>query len=242
MKTDDLANYGTVLSYATETEDNELTFTDYGGFVLSVKGKLKRGIKIEEKVYFLRAHFFQFFSGQKVVTDITANDGTWTFLCALWRSLQGFWAIFVNGQLMDSGRHLAENLQVSSGGVLVLGQEQDAPGGRFSSAESFRGQLTRLNFWSRFLTEAEINQAMNSCLQMSGDLLAWSDFYPGIHGFIEVNELTPCTGCSPLESPNHGHVTILNNNRQSSSSSVFFLLSKGLFIRIQFPLPISKKK
>ena len=52
MKTDDLANYGTVLSYATETEDNELTFTDYGGFVLSVKGKLKRGIKIEEKVYF----------------------------------------------------------------------------------------------------------------------------------------------------------------------------------------------
>ena len=45
MKTDDLANYGTVLSYATETEDNELTFTDYGGFVLSVKGKLKRGNK-----------------------------------------------------------------------------------------------------------------------------------------------------------------------------------------------------
>ena len=39
MKTDDLANYGTVLSYATETEDNELTFTDYGGFVLSVKGE-----------------------------------------------------------------------------------------------------------------------------------------------------------------------------------------------------------
>ena len=47
MKTDDLANYGTVLSYATETEDNELTFTDYGGFVLSVKGKLKKEIKIE---------------------------------------------------------------------------------------------------------------------------------------------------------------------------------------------------
>ena len=65
MKTDDLANYGTVLSYATETEDNELTFTDYGGFVLSVKGKLKREIKIEEKVYFLRAHFFNFFQGKK---------------------------------------------------------------------------------------------------------------------------------------------------------------------------------
>ena len=104
---------------------------------------------------------------------------------------------------------------------IILGQEQDAPGGRFSSAESFRGQLTRLNIWTRFLTEVEINQAMNSCLQMSGDLVTWSDFYPGIHGFIQVNDLTPCTGCTALDSPNHGHVTILNNNRQSSSSSVF---------------------
>ena len=39
MNTDDLTNYGTVLSYAIESEDNELTFTDYGGFVLSVKGQ-----------------------------------------------------------------------------------------------------------------------------------------------------------------------------------------------------------
>ncbi len=38
MATTDLANYGTVLSYAVDGEDNELTFTDYGGFVLSVKG------------------------------------------------------------------------------------------------------------------------------------------------------------------------------------------------------------
>ena len=38
MSTTDLANYGTVLSYAVDNEDNELTFTDYGGFVLSIKG------------------------------------------------------------------------------------------------------------------------------------------------------------------------------------------------------------
>ena len=38
MSTADSDNYGTVLSYATEEEDNEITFTDYGGFVLAVKG------------------------------------------------------------------------------------------------------------------------------------------------------------------------------------------------------------
>ena len=78
MNTNDLTNYGTVLSYAVENEDNELTFTDYGGFVLSVKG-------------------------QKVVTDITANDGTWTFICSAWKSTNGQWAIFVNGHLTDRG-------------------------------------------------------------------------------------------------------------------------------------------
>jgi hypothetical protein len=38
MSTNDLANYGTILSYATKHDDNEVTFTDYGGFVLSIKG------------------------------------------------------------------------------------------------------------------------------------------------------------------------------------------------------------
>ena len=97
MNTNDLTNYGTVLSYAVKHEDNELTFTDYGGFVLAVKG-------------------------QKVVTDITANDGTWTFLCVSWKSLLGQWAIYVNGNLKDSGTMLAENQEISGQGILILGK------------------------------------------------------------------------------------------------------------------------
>ena len=40
MNTNDKGNYGTPLSYAIQAQDNELTFTDYSGFVLSVKGWL----------------------------------------------------------------------------------------------------------------------------------------------------------------------------------------------------------
>ena len=40
MATDDKGNYGTPISYATPQEDNEITFTDPFGFVLSVKGTL----------------------------------------------------------------------------------------------------------------------------------------------------------------------------------------------------------
>ena len=51
MSTTDLANYGTVLSYAVDNEDNELTFTDYGGFVLSIKGS----IHIKTSAYLFRS-------------------------------------------------------------------------------------------------------------------------------------------------------------------------------------------
>ena len=90
-----------------------------------------------------------------------------------------------------SGTMLAANETISGdGGVLVLGQEQDSPGGHFSAAESFRGQLTRFNIWSRFLSENKVNEVMNSCIEETGDVVSWSDFYPGIHGFVQVNSDT----------------------------------------------------
>ena len=58
--------------------------------------------------------------------------------------------------------------------------------GHFSAAESFKGQLTRLNLWSRVLSEQEVNEVMNSCIGAIGDLVAWADFYTGIHGFVKV--------------------------------------------------------
>ena len=46
MATDDKGNYGTPISYAIPSEDNEITFTDPFGFVLSVKGKQPWNVKL----------------------------------------------------------------------------------------------------------------------------------------------------------------------------------------------------
>ena len=73
----------------------------------------------------------------------------------------------------------------------MVGQEQDSPGGHFSAAESFKGQLTRLNMWSKILTEDDVNEVMNSCVDSFGDLVAWADFYTGIHGFLKV-QISQC--------------------------------------------------
>ena len=72
------------------------------------------------------------------------------------------------------------------GGVFILGQEQDAPGSKFSALESFRGSLTRLNIWDRVLSPSEITEAMNSCNEMTGSVASWADFHNGIHGLVQV--------------------------------------------------------
>ncbi len=89
MSSRDRDNYGTALSYAVSEEDNELVFTDYGGFVLAV-------------------------AGEKVVTDIVASspEGRWVHLCADWSSRGGRWRVFKNGALADSGVGLAEGRTV----------------------------------------------------------------------------------------------------------------------------------
>ena len=46
MMTTDKSNYGTPLSYATENQDNEITFTDYSGFVFAIKGNLKKTLNL----------------------------------------------------------------------------------------------------------------------------------------------------------------------------------------------------
>ncbi len=76
--------------------------------------------------------------GEKIVTDVTANDGAWHFLAVTWESEGGQWEIYRDGQLQDRGTGLASGLTIEQGGLIVIGQEQDNLGEDFSPAESFR--------------------------------------------------------------------------------------------------------
>ena len=75
----------------------QLTITDYNGFVLSI-------------------------AGEKVVTDVTANDGLWHFICTTWTSAGGSWSVFKDGVLADFGQKLATGSRVRAGGQIVIGQ------------------------------------------------------------------------------------------------------------------------
>lgn len=120
------------------------------------------------------------------MTDVTANDGVWHMICTSWSSETGSWEVYKDGQLVDSGSGLAAGQSVEKGGLLVIGQEQDEPGGRFSAAESFQGRMTRLDVWSRVLDITQIQQIRSQCQSYSGDLLGWPDLQTGLRGHIKV--------------------------------------------------------
>lgn len=43
-----------------------------------------------------------------MITDVTANNGLWNFLCVSWQSDQGQWRVMKNGKVVDQGRGLAK--------------------------------------------------------------------------------------------------------------------------------------
>ena len=64
---------------------------------------------------------------------------------------------------------------ITSDGILMLGQDQDSKGGDLDSEQSFSGKMGYFNTWDRILTEAEI-VAMQTCQsERLGNVVAWGD-------------------------------------------------------------------
>ena len=69
--------------------------------------------------------------------------------------------LYKDGALVFSGSQ-ATGKSLISGGMLVLGQDQDEPGGGFQASEAFRGLLDEVRIYDRVLSGAEIQASMNS--------------------------------------------------------------------------------
>ncbi|TRY75103.1 hypothetical protein TCAL_09357 [Tigriopus californicus] len=185
MRSEDQDRYGTPFSYAIGPQDNEITFTDYSGFVLAVKG-------------------------DKVVTDVTANDGNWHALCVWWESQNGIWGIAKDGHRVDGGNGLATNQTVQGNGVLILGQEQDYLAGNFSTLESFHGELTAFDFWPkvRQLSTWDLWPEVPKCQRRSeaatnspedvAKVFDWTDVLADMKGLIVIRALDLCAPCPEL--------------------------------------------
>ncbi|XP_077172983.1 pentraxin-4 [Paroedura picta] len=130
---------GTILSYATEDNDNKL--------VLHGRDAAPRSA-------------LHFVIGDPAFRELPVGrllDGRWHHVCVIWSSLQGRYWFFVDRRLAGMGSRFRKGYEIPAGGSLLLGQEQDTPGGGFEPSEAFVGRLAGLALWDRALSPGEVS-------------------------------------------------------------------------------------
>ena len=76
--------------------------------------------------------------------------------------------------------------EISGGGVLVLGQDQDSLGGGFDAIDSFIGEMTGVNIWDHVIKDQEIMRMSKSCLTGVGNVFQWRDFKAHVNGSVKI--------------------------------------------------------
>eukprot|EP00794_Sanderia_malayensis_P007132 gene7132-7937_t len=154
-RADDLES-GTILSYAVDVGDsfvdNALALQDPDAFLLTIMGK-------------------------ELETHVSVGDGEWHHVAVTWSSATGSYAAFQDGIQVHQGSNFQSGVNIPSGGIFILGQEQDEVGRNFSMAESFDGSISQFNMWNKVLSQAEIKDLSRyRCPGVLGNQLAWPDF------------------------------------------------------------------
>nr|XP_021529792.1 LOW QUALITY PROTEIN: adhesion G-protein coupled receptor D2 [Aotus nancymaae] len=122
-------------------------------------------------------------------------DGRWHHVCATWEQRGGRWALFSDGRRRAGARGLGAGHPVPSGGMLVLGQDQDSLGGGFSARDAFSGNLTDFHLWARALSPAQLQRARACAPPHEGLLFRWDpgalDVAPSLLPTVWVRLLCP---------------------------------------------------
>ncbi|NXA50664.1 PTX4 protein, partial [Nothocercus julius] len=148
---------GTLLSYATEDNDNKLVVH---GWDRGLPGSM------------------HFVIGDPEFRELPVTwllDGKWHHLCLTWSSEQGKFRFYVDRRLLAAGSGFQQGYEIPAGGSLVLGQEQDELGGDFDPSEAFVGRLAGLALWSRALVPGEVASLATGQGLPPGALLTLAD-------------------------------------------------------------------
>ncbi|XP_031585454.1 neuronal pentraxin-1-like [Oreochromis aureus] len=160
---------GTPFSYAVPGQANELVLIEWGSNPME--------LLINDKAATL---------------PITMTDEKWHHVCVTWSTRDGVWEAYQDGAKKGSGQNLSAWHPIKPGGIFILGQEQDTMGGRFDVTQSFVGELSDLQFWSRVLTSSEIYSQATCGGHLVGDVMSWSEESVELHGGLTELSFDPC--------------------------------------------------
>ncbi|XP_036445691.1 pentraxin-4 [Colossoma macropomum] len=162
----DAGYVGTLLSYATEDNDNTLVLY---GRRSSVLGNM------------------DFVIGDPAYRELTTDnmlDGQWHHMCVVWSSIEGRFWHYVDRRLISTGSKFQKDYEIPPRGSMILGQEQDTVGGGFDQAEAFVGRLAGFALWTRALSPGEVSGLATGKGLPRGAALTLDDV-EALHGSVQ---------------------------------------------------------
>ncbi|XP_073414666.1 pentraxin-4 [Dendrobates tinctorius] len=167
---------GTILSYATEDNDNKLVLHGRHGAT-------------SDSIHFVIGD-----PAFRELPVVPLADGSWHHTCFIWSSIQGKYWFFVDRRLISTGSRFQKGYEIPPGGSLVLGQEQDTLGGGFDSTEAFVGHLAGFAMWNRALTPGEVSGIATGKGLPRGTILTIADA-SSLHGSVQRVDCTCLEHC-----------------------------------------------
>ncbi|KAL5262142.1 hypothetical protein ACHWQZ_G007739 [Mnemiopsis leidyi] len=136
---------------------------------------------------------------------VNIERSTWYHIVLCWDIKSGF-TLFKDGSLVDSG-DLKLSAVIKSGGVLILGQDQDILGGGFHGQQSFSGSLNELNWFKKKITSEQVKDIFDNGIGISvpislGEhlILDWSDVIKlPLTGAVTLQNEILRDGCRMIE-------------------------------------------
>ncbi|XP_051897285.1 C-reactive protein-like [Pristis pectinata] len=93
---------------------------------------------------------------------------------------------------LDGRRRLVKKARqghdMTGGGVVILGQEQDQVGGGFDAEQSFVGELSQVNLLDRVLGQREIGEINRGCGCLGGNVIDWSTVAFESRGTVGISD------------------------------------------------------
>nr|XP_046272074.1 pentraxin-4 [Scatophagus argus] len=164
---------GTLLSYATDDNDNQLVL--YGRHSSASSASSSSSLSLD------------FVIGDPAYRRLPASlllDTRWHHFCFVWSSIQGRFWHYSDWHLTSAGSNFRKGWEIPGGGSVILGQEQDAVGGGFDPAEGFAGQMAGFRVWNRVLSPSEVEGVAQGRGVPRGVVLGMEDIKE-VHGEVQ---------------------------------------------------------
>ncbi|XP_073447658.1 uncharacterized protein [Aquarana catesbeiana] len=111
----------------------------------------------------------------------------WQHICLTWESKHGRTELWVNGRRYTNGVYRRGH-QVRSGGIAMLGQDQDELGSNFERSQSFVGKIKDLNMWNKVLSLKTLKSMFRGKEKTKGNVFDWSELMFSKKGNVQVVE------------------------------------------------------